>query len=102
MNTYQTLTLSNGQILKLTLNLKRLLLLKNNHSGLYREANKIITKGPEDIFDMVKLVYTAYLCALESGVSEIEEDAFLDLISNDFGVADITAIVNDLIQPKKK
>lgn len=102
MNTYQTLTLSNGQTLKLTLNLKRLLLLKNNHNVLYREANKIITKGPEDIFDMVKLVYTAYLCGLESGVSEIEESVFLDLISNDFGVADITAIVNDLIQPKKK
>ena len=102
MNTYRTLALSNGQELKLTLNLKRLLLLKSNHTNLYKEANKIITKGPEDIFDMVKLVYTAYLCGLESGVPEIEENAFLDLVSNELGIADITEIVNDLIQPKKK
>lgn len=101
MNTYSELELSNGQKVRLTLNLKRLLVLKSNHLDLYREANKIITRGAEDIFDMVKVLYAAYLCALDSGVEEMNYDTFLDLVSN-LGFGEITEKVGDLIQPKKK
>jgi len=101
MNTYSELELSNGQKVKLTLNLKRLLVLKSNHLDLYREANKIITRGAEDIFDMVKVLYAAYLCALDSGVEEMNYDTFLDLVSN-LGFGEITEKVGDLVQPKKK
>ena len=101
MNTYSELELSNDQKVRLTLNLKRLLVLKSNHLDLYREANKIITRGAEDIFDMVKVLYAAYLCALDSGVEEMNYDTFLDLVSN-LGFGEITEKVGDLIQPKKK
>ena len=101
MNTYSELELSNGQKVRLTLNLKRLLVLKSNHLDLYRETNKIITKGAEDMFDMVKVLYAAYLCALDSGVEEMNYDTFLDLVS-DLGFGEITEKVGNLIQPKKK
>lgn len=101
MNTYSELELSNGQKLKLTLNLKRLLILKSNHLDLYKEANKIITKGADDIFDMVKVLYAAYLCALEIGAEEMNYETFLNLVS-DLGFGDITEKVGNLIQPKKK
>lgn len=101
MNTYSELELSNGQTVKLTLNLKRLLILKTNHLDLYKEANKIITRGAEDIFDMVKILYASYLCALDSGVAEMNYETFLDLVS-DLGFGEIAEKVGNLIQPKKK
>ena len=75
--------------------------IKSNHLDLYKETNKIITRGADDIFDMVKVLYAAYLCALESGVEEMNYDTFLDLVS-DLGFGEITEKVGDLIQPKKK
>ena len=101
MNTYFELELNNGQKIKLTLNLKKLLVLKSNHIELYRETNKIITKGADDIFDMVKVLYAAYLCALETGIEEMSYDTFLDQVS-DLGFGEIAEKVSDLIQPKKK
>ncbi len=100
MNTYQTVKLSNGQDIKLTLNLKRLLLLKSKKRDLYLEANKIVTKGPEDIEDMAKIVYVAYLCALETGVQEIPYATFIELVPQELG--EITSLAADLVSPKKK
>lgn len=100
MNTYETVKLSNGQEIKLTLNLKRLLLLKSRKRELYVEANKIITKGPEDIEDMVKIVYVAYLCALDTGIEEIPYDTFIELVPQELG--EITSLAADLVSAKKK
>lgn len=100
MNTYTNLELNDGRTVKLTLNLKRLLILKSNHIDLYRDTNKIITKGADDVFDMVKILYAAYLCGLESGEEEISYDTFMDLIPQ--GIGDISSMAADLIQPKKK
>lgn len=100
MNTYQTLELINGNTIKLTLNLKRLLILKTNHRDLYREVSGIIMKGSDDMLDMVKILYASYLCALETGVEEMSYDTFLDVVPQDFGT--ISSIAGDLISPKKK
>lgn len=100
MNTYETLELNNGQTIKLTLNLKRLLLLKNNNRTLYVDANRIITKGADDIFDMVKILYTGYLCALEGGVEPMSYEIFMDEIPQSIG--EISSLAANLITAKKK
>lgn len=100
MNTYQILKLNNGQEVKLTLNLKRLLLLKSKDKDLYTAANRIITKGPDDIEDLLKILYTSYLCGLDSGIQEYSFDNFVDLIT--LNLYEIIEITNELIMPKKK
>ncbi len=101
MNTFLDFDLVDGRKIKLTLNLKRLLLLKGKHRDTYNEVNRIITKGADDIFDMVKVIYTAYLCALDTTIEEpMSYDTFLDVIPQDIG--ELTTVVGELISPKKK
>lgn len=99
MNTYLDLELNNGQIIKMTLNLKRLLMLKSNHVDLYRDINKIITRGADDVFDMVKVLYAGYLCALETGSMEMTYDQFMEAIPQGIGV--ISNKAAELITAKK-
>lgn len=100
INTYQKLELNNGSTINLTLNLKRLLLLKSKHPDLYKEVNSVIIKGAEDLFEFIKVIYVAYLCALESGAEEMSFDTFLDVIPQEFNV--LATITANLINPKKK
>lgn len=100
MNTYRTMELQNGQSVRLTLNLKRLLLLKSNHLDLYKEVSRIIIKGTEDIMEFIKIIYAGYLCALEKGSFEMPFDEFIEVIPQDFG--ELAEITGDLISPKKK
>lgn len=100
MNTYIDYELNNGNTIKLTLNLKRLLNLKTTHKEQYDKANRIITRGAVDIFDMVEIIYTAYLCALESGLDAMPYETFLDVIPQN--IDEIIQVVDSLISPKKK
>ncbi len=99
MNTYKELKLKNGDTIKLTLSLKRLLVLKTKNIDVYEDTNSIITKGPKDIFDMVKLIYAGYLCAADLSEEIMSYDAFLEVIPDDIGV--IASTAGDLISPKK-
>jgi len=100
MNTYQSLELNNGETIKLTLNLKRLLMLKSKNTDLYRKINKTIMKGPDDLIEMVDIIYAGYLCALEGGVEGMSYETFLDVVPQDIGEISTTAA--SLISAKKK
>jgi len=92
--------LNNGDTIKLTLNLKRLLMLKSTNKNQYDKANRIITRGAVDIFDMVDIIYTAYLCALENNKEAIPYETFIDIIPQN--IDKIIQTVDSLISPKKK
>lgn len=102
MSTYIEFELQDKSKIKLTLNLKKLLLLKSKYRDIYNDANRIITKGAEDIFDMVKVIYAAYLCAFDSntGLEPMSYDTFMDVIPQN--ISDIATTVGSLIAPKKK
>lgn len=102
MNTFLDFELQDGSKIKLTLNLKRLLVLKTKYRDVYNDTNKVITKGAEDIFDMVKVIYASYLCAFDSSTGEepMNYDVFMEAIPQN--INDIATVVGDLIAPKKK
>lgn len=101
MNTYKEIELNNGKKIKITLNLRKLLLLKSNHKDIYDDANKIIIMGSTDVFDLIKVLYASYLCGLEDkNANVLSYDEFLEQLP--FGIGEITNVVMDLIYPKKK
>ncbi len=102
MNTFLDFELQNGDKIKLTLNLKRLLILKSKYKDIYDKVNRIITKGAEDIFDMVQVIYASYLCAFDNslGTEPMSYEVFMDAIPQN--INDIATVVGDLIAPKKK
>ena len=102
MNTFLDFELQDGSKIKLTMNLKRLLILKSKYKDIYDKVNRIITKGAEDIFDMVQVIYASYLCAFDNttGAEPMSYDVFMDVIPQN--INDIASVVGDLIAPKKK
>lgn len=99
------LELMDGSKVELTLNFARLLKVKNHNKKLYEEYMKAL-KGGNDfdiIFDSLKIIYVAYLCANSDklGTDEVmHEEEFIEMVPSDMGV--INTIVADLVQPKKK
>lgn len=99
MNTYQKLVLNNGKEVKLTLNFARLLKVKNNNTEMYEKCNKVMMNGAKDIFDMLSVIYTSYLCAnLQDEVIKYEE--FIELVP--FNLKSIAVLTDSLMTSKKK
>lgn len=102
-NTYVDMELDTGETVKLTLTFGALLQLKTKHAEDYSEYNRIMTKGVTDELDMVRIIYTAYLCGLmmrdgdTDGADTFEE--FATVISPDREY--LGEIVAKLIRPKK-
>ena len=96
--------LADGQEVELTLNFARLLKVKNAKKKLYKEFMDVLKNKDFDIiFDSIKVLYVAYLCANTDKLKTKEvlsEDEFLELVPMDMVL--INNLVAELIQPKKK
>lgn len=91
--------------IELTLNFARLLKVKNNNKKLYEEYMKALEggKGFDPIFDSLKVLYVAYLCANSEklGTDEVmSEDKFIEMVPPDMEL--INTVTAELIRPKKK
>lgn len=94
-----------GSKIELTLNFARLLKVKNNNKKLYEEYMKALEggKGFDPIFDSLKVLYVAYLCANSEklGTDEVmSEDKFIEMVPPDMEL--INTVTAELIRPKKK
>jgi hypothetical protein len=99
MNTFETLELNNGESIKLTLNFARLLKIKNDNKEKYEKYNNVILNGTKDIFDMIDVIYIAYLCAnIDKNVKSYDE--FIELVPPSTTL--LAEKVNVLTNSKKK
>ena len=100
-NTYQELTLENGETVKLTLNFAKLLKIKNDQPKTYDRFMKVLQNKDFDImFDSLTVLYTGYLCANVNNESILSEDEFMELVP--FDLETINVVAGQLIQSKKK
>jgi hypothetical protein len=63
MNTIIDFELCDGTVVPLTLTFYALYQLKSKHKDAYDTYNKIMVAGIKEEFDMIHILYTAYLCA---------------------------------------
>lgn len=76
-------TLNNGEIVKLSLNFKTLLKIKSNYSEEYEAFNKVVTgsrKDDADFFEVLSVIYVAYLCANLDNKDRYTKEEFLNLV----------------------
>lgn len=103
LNTTYALETNDGGSIELTLAYRYLYQLRSKHRDQYNEYNAIMTKGANDEFDNLTILYTAYLCQLiaENGDTNgcMSFDEFLDLMPSDR--VEIGKAVGMLIAPKK-
>lgn len=100
-NTYQELTLNDGQVIKLTLNFYNLLQVKNNQPKLYDRFMKVLQNKEFDIvFDSLTVLYVGYLCANLNSESVLTEEDFIARVP--FNLEKINIVAGALIQSKKK
>ena len=94
------LTLENGETVQLTLNFGKLLNVRAKKKDIYKKYNKIMMDGPEDVFDNVVILYTAYLCGLDNIDNSMSEEEFTQLIPP--YISQVNQLVIDLTRPKKQ
>lgn len=94
------LELENGEIVQLTLNFGKLLNVRAKRKDIYKRYNKVMMDGPEDVFDNVIIVYTAYLCGLDDIDNCKSEEEFTKLLPP--YMQQVNNIVMDLTRPKKQ
>lgn len=103
LNTFIPFELETGETVNLTLTYRNLLKLKTKHRDQYAEYNKVMTKGAQDEFDNLTVVYTAYLCGLiaENGDTDgcMDYEEFLSVVTPDREYLMTTLAM--LIAPKK-
>ena len=98
-NTYQELELTNGEVVKLTLNFAKLLSIKNNREDLYTRFMTILNgKDVDIIIDSLTVLYVGYLCANSGQV--LSEEEFMGLVPFDLELINVMA--GNLIMSKKK
>lgn len=97
INTAIEFELVDGTLVPMTLTFYAVYQLKNKNKPLYDRYNKVMTKGAQDEFDMITVLYTAYCCANTEPMSEEE---FMMALGCD-RKAVVTA-VQQLTQPKKQ
>lgn len=96
MNTEKRLKLQDGIEIKLTLNYGKLYKLQAINSDLVDEYFKLQEKTePLNEFEILKVIYIAYLCANSKGMAYEE---FLDKVPENR--ATILSLYNDLMFPK--
>ena len=99
--TGQEYTLSNGEVVTLSLTFGKLNMLKKLNHDLYERVNKIFYGKSEDILDLVTMVYVGYWCANHGKTENLyKEEDFYDLV--DFDALELKRVFTALTQPKKK
>ncbi len=100
-NTFYNLQLLDGRTVKLTLNYARLYALRSKNKAAYdkyvKTKNSLDDKNIDE-FDLVYIIYTAYLCANPDASESFEE--FLEVVPNDDFI--IGQLLVNLIAPSKK
>lgn len=95
------LELNDGTKIKLVINFGLLYQLRAKRKDIYEAYSKTILMGSQDLFDIVHVLYTAYLCA---NINDIDScmtfDKFIKKIPEDMKL--IAEICAELTQPKKK
>lgn len=101
-HTFYKFELETGEEVNLTLTFYFLLKLKTGHKEQYEAYNRIMTKGPQDEFDNITLLYTAYLCGL------LAEDRYDDAMTEEEFICslapdreEIGKALGALVAPKK-
>lgn len=97
------LELADGSEIELTLNFARLLKVKNSNKSLYEDFMRALKRDKDFdiIFDSIKILYVAYLCANSNDLTNtMTEEEFCEKLPMD--MAKINTVVAELIQPKKK
>lgn len=89
-----------GSTVKCTLAMYRLKQLASKNKKLYETAMKVLGKGTEDVFESIRVVYAAYVCANMDEENLLTEDEFVMLCGSDY--AGINQTVTALINPKKR
>ena len=80
------LELANGNEIELTLNFARLLKVKNNNKKIYEEFMRALKqdKDFDVIFDSIKILYVAYLCANSNDLDNVmNEEEFCEVLPMD-------------------
>lgn len=94
------LELENGEIVQLTLNFGKLLNVRAKRKDIYKRYNKVMMDGPEDVFDNVIILYTAYLCGADDIDNCKSEEEFTNLLPP--YMQQVNNYVMDLTRPKKQ
>lgn len=93
------LELMNGETVELTLNFRRLLEVRNKRKTVYEKYNKVIMQGTKDSFDVLAVIYTAYLCGLDNVEDGMPEDEFMNEVPP--YIMTLNALARDLVSAKK-
>lgn len=89
-----------GTTVKCTLNMFRLKQLASKNKSLYATAMKVLSKGTEDIFESVRAVYAAYVCANMDSEELMSEEDFMLMCGSDY--AGLSMTISALTNPKKR
>lgn len=92
--------LFDGTKVKCTLAMWRLKQLASKNKKLYETAMKVLGKGTEDVFESIRVIYAAYVCANMDSEDIMTEDEFVMMCGSDY--AGINVTVSALINPKKR
>lgn len=94
------LELCDGSIAKCTFSMYRLQLLRNKNKALAEHAIRVITKGTEDVFEILKAVYAAYVCANMDEENLLTEEEFTIACGSDF--IGVMQAFRQMVDPKNR
>ncbi len=89
-----------GSTVSMTLAMYQLKRLASKDKKLYDLVMKVLSKGTEDIFESIRVLYAAYLCAHMDADEVMSEDEFMMACGSDY--AGIGLTVQKLINPKNR
>ena len=89
-----------GSTVKCTLAMYQLKRLASKNKNLYDLVMKVLSKGTEDIFESVRVLYAAYLCANMDSEEIMTEDDFMIACGSDY--VGIGQTVSKLLNPKNR
>lgn len=93
--------LNDGQVITLTINFGLLYQLRAKNKEAYETYSKTILLGSKDLFDLIQIIYVAYLCANINNLDScMDFETFIDKMPAD--ISEIAKVAGELTQPKKK
>ena len=99
LNTFVKHTFADGSTVDCTITMSKVLALSNKNKDLHKLMGRLISKGSEDIFEMIRFVYGAYLCAHINEEDVLTESEFVDRCGDDY--VGIGKTMRALVDPKK-
>lgn len=99
-NTCIDFKFEDGDTVKLTLAFYALYQLKAKNKSIYDKYNEVMTKGAKNEFDMITVLYAAYLCANLDETDLLSYEQFMEKCGSDRYA--IKQASEQLIKPKKQ